>query len=283
MSGMFSASRLLWLCLAFSKLAFAEPVPALTGRVVDTAGMIEATWKSRMESELKKLEEETGAQVAVLTVRTLSGEPIESYALKVAEAWKLGQAREDNGVLFVIAKDDRGLRIEVGRGLEGAIPDAYAKRILDDHVVPYFKRGEFSEGIHAGLEWIERLVRKESPGQLMRDRPAKRESYFQLWSTATFFFIIFIAAILRGALGWILALPWYGLGFYLAGLAHFPTVIFLLVFFLLTRFPANPRQGRGGRSGGYWGGSGFGGGGFSSGGFSGGGGSFGGGGASSRW
>ncbi len=142
----------LWLGLF--GLAFAQelqPVPALSAHVTDTVGLLPEDRRQALESQLVQLEKDKGAQLAVLIVSTTRPEPIESYSLRVAEAWRLGRKGVDDGVLFIVARDDRRMRIEVGYGLEGAVPDAIAKRIVAEVVAPRFKAGDFPGGIEAGV------------------------------------------------------------------------------------------------------------------------------------
>lgn len=142
----------LWLGLF--GLAFAQelqPVPALSAHVTDTVGLLPEGRRQALESQLVQLEKDKGAQLAVLIVSTTRPEPIESYSLRVAEAWRLGRKGVDDGVLFIVARDDRRMRVEVGYGLEGAVPDAIAKRIVAEVVAPRFKAGDFPGGIEAGV------------------------------------------------------------------------------------------------------------------------------------
>ena len=142
----------LWLGLF--GLAFAQelqPVPALSAHVTDTVGLLPEDRRQALESQLVQLEKDKGAQLAVLIVSTTRPEPIESYSLRVAEAWRLGRKGVDDGVLFIVARDDRRMRVEVGYGLEGAVPDAIAKRIVAEVVAPRFKAGDFPGGIEAGV------------------------------------------------------------------------------------------------------------------------------------
>lgn len=128
--------------------------PTLTSPVVDQAGILSSTVKARLEQTLISENQKGGPQVQVLTVSTLGDENIETAAIKVFDQWKLGDAKKDNGVLFLIAPNEKKLRIEVGYGLEGNIPDVIAKRIISDIVVPYFKRGEFDKGVIQGVNAI---------------------------------------------------------------------------------------------------------------------------------
>lgn len=132
-----------------------QPIPPLTHRVTDTAGMLDAAQQARLEQKLAQWEEKTGNQVAVLIVPTTQPETIEEYGIHVAEAWKVGVQGKDNGAILVIAKNDKKLRIEVGYGLEGNLPDVIAKRIIAEVIAPQFKQGNFYAGIDAGIDKIE--------------------------------------------------------------------------------------------------------------------------------
>lgn len=159
----------LWLLCLLPNLLFAREVPDLTGQVIDLANMIDSETEAKLAAFLKQHEEETTDQIVVLTVPDLNGEILEEYSLKVAETWQLGQKGKDNGVLFLISKNDRLLRIEVGYGLEGVLTDAHSSRIIRNVVVPRFKEGEFSQGIKNGVLAI--LDRLQSPAAI-EDRKA---------------------------------------------------------------------------------------------------------------
>jgi uncharacterized protein len=128
------------------------PVPELWARVTDLTATLTPTQRDSLERKLQTFEQNIGSQIAVLLVPTSGDETIESYAIRVAETWKIGRANADDGVILIIAKDDRELRIEVGYGLEGAVPDALAKQIIDEHIVPRFRSGDFFGGIDAGVD-----------------------------------------------------------------------------------------------------------------------------------
>lgn len=140
--------------LLVAPLAAQRDVPFLAGRVVDEAGIVPPDVAARIDARLAAFEAETGNQVAVLTVGSLEGDPIEDFSLRVAETWKLGRAGVDDGVLFVVARDDRRMRIEVGYGLEAELTDLEAGRILDEIVAPRFRKGDFGGGVEAGVETI---------------------------------------------------------------------------------------------------------------------------------
>lgn len=275
--------------LAGSVIHAEVTVPPLTARVTDLTGTLTPSQREALEQELRAFETRQGSQIAVLIVPTTQPEAIEQYALRVAETWKLGRKGVDDGVLLLIARDDRALRIEVGYGLEGAIPDAVANRVIDEIVVPFLKQGDFYGGIQAGVARLIRLVDGEAlPPPQARDRS---------WSgIADLLPVAFIAVMIGGGfLGSLLGrligaavsggivgvVFWITIGSLLGALAA-GIVVFL---FTLAIGGSGGRGGRGdfgGWSGGYSSGSG---GSWSSGGggFSGGGGGFGGGGASGRW
>src|ERR1700741_67315 len=133
-------------------------VPQLTGRVVDQTGTLSGGDIAQLTQTLADLEKRKGSQIAVLIVPTPDGEPIEQFSLRVAEAWKIGRKKVDDGALLVIAKNDRHLRIEVGYGLEGALTDVTAKRIIDEVITPKFKSGDFAGGISAAVGRMIRVI-----------------------------------------------------------------------------------------------------------------------------
>jgi uncharacterized protein len=306
------ATRVLLCALALAAPAFAREVPYLSGRINDTANMIPPEVAERLDSQLGRLEADTGAQVAVLTIDSLDGEDLEGYSLKVAQTWALGRKGVDDGALLLISRDDRKMRIEVGYGLEPTLTDIASKRILDDVIRPRFRAGDFGGGIEAGVGAIDGTVR----GQDVLPPPSASSSgssmpmpfVAKLGFFAFFLLIVGIfsltAIATKGCGGWFLFLfliPFWtafpmaiwgapgGVVFPIAWVVGFP----LLWFFLNkskggTRFrkqhhwveTLNSSRGGGWSSSG--GGS-SGGGSSGGGGFSGGGGSFGGGGASSGW
>ena len=140
----------LMLCWAFAALADVA-VPPLTGRVVDRTATLSSGDIASLDQTLKDFEARKGSQVAVLIVPTTQPETIEQYSLRVAEAWKIGRRKIDDGAILVVAKDDRKLRIEVGYGLEGALTDVTAKRIIDEVITPKFRNGDFGGGISDGV------------------------------------------------------------------------------------------------------------------------------------
>lgn len=274
------------------------PVPALQARVMDQTQTLSPQALSALEQKLAAFEQAKGTQIVVLMVPTTAPEDITDFTQRLGDAWKIGRRDVGDGVLFVIAKDDRRLRIAPAKALEGAIPDLMAKRIIDQAVTPAFKRGDFAGGIEAGVDQILALVAGEA---LPLPEANTSTSPNRLSGSDLLIFMVFavpiLSTVLRGIFGnklgtlvgggaagglaWMLTqVLWIAIG---AGLLAMVVALFMQLS------PAMPRSSRGGR-GGHWGGGGMGGhgGGWSSGGGgggfgSGGGGNFGGGGASGGW
>jgi uncharacterized protein len=287
---------LLALLLCFSFAAAADvAVPPLSGRVVDQTGTLSSGDMASLTQTLKDLETRKGSQIAVLIVPTTDQESIEQFSIRVAEAWKIGRKKIDDGALLVVAKNDRHLRIEVGYGLEGALTDVTTKRIIDEDITPKFKSGDFASGISAGINRMIRVIDGEKlPAPV--SAPSQQMSFpgisdvnpgFALFGT------IFLAGILRTILGRLLGaaatggvvgvMAWFVAGS-LAGSLFAGFIVFILALFVDLSSSQGSHSGGGwsggsGSSGGSWGSSGS----SDSGGFSGGGGSFGGGGASGSW
>ncbi|HSF22178.1 MAG TPA: YgcG family protein [Burkholderiales bacterium] len=265
-------------------------VPPLRARVTDLSATLTSDQRAALEQKLAALEARKGSQVAVLLVPTTQPEAVEQYAIRVFDQWKLGRKGVDDGVLLLVAKNDRRLRIEVGYGLEGAIPDAVARRVIEEDIVPLFKQGNFYGGISAGTDRVIKLIEGES-----MPPPRRTAAPGSGWSAETLFigFIILamVSQLLHSLLGRFLGAGVAGtaagiVGYVLAGLAA--AVIIGLIAFVISLFiGATGRQGRGWSSGGNWSSGGgswsSGGGGSSGGGFGGGGGGSGGGGASGSW
>ncbi|GBG03868.1 hypothetical protein AZSI13_31950 [Azospira sp. I13] len=275
---------LLLLCLGSLAAAWAQvPVPALTARVTDLTGTLSEAQRQSLESRLAAFEKAKGAQVAVLLVPTVKPESIEQYGIRVAEAWKLGRKGVDDGLILLMARNDREVRIEVGYGLEGVVPDVVAKRIIEETMVPRFRAGDLAGGIEDG---VDRLLQVISGEPLPAPAPAVADGGGGGADVDLLFPLFMIAVVagnvLRALLGRLLAAGVCGglaagvaglLGASLFGIAGIGILVFIFIL-----------AGGSGFSGGRGGGGGWsGGGGFSGGGFSGGGGSFGGGGASGRW
>ena len=128
------------------------PIPALRARVTDETATLSATDRQALEAKLADWEQRSGNQLVVLLVPSTKPEPIEAYSIRVAEAWKIGRKGQDNGALFVVAKEDRKMRIEVGYGLEGVLTDAASRRIIAEDVAPLFRQNRFAAGINAGVD-----------------------------------------------------------------------------------------------------------------------------------
>ena len=275
-------ARVFLLALLLCGAAQAEvPVPPLSARVTDLTATLDAQQKQTLEARLAAFEKNKGAQLAVLLVPTTQPETIEQFALRVAEAWKLGRKGVDDGALLLVAKDDRALRIEVGYGLEGALNDATAKRIIAEIITPFFKRGEFYAGVDAGTAAMMRVIEGEPlpPPQ----RAAASGSYdIESLLFIAFGLVVVVGGMLRALLGRFPAalLMGGGLGLlaWLVAASLFAALLVGVMAFLFVLLGGSGR-GLGGHSRGGFGHGGFGGGG----GFSGGGGGFGGGGASGRW
>jgi uncharacterized protein len=253
---------------------------------------------SALETKLADWEARTSNQLVVLIVPTTQPEPIEAYSIRVAEAWKIGRKGQDNGALFIIAKNDRKMRIEVGYGLEGVLPDVTARRIIAENVAPAFREGKFAEGIGAGVDRIIAVVGGEAQSPAPAAQKAKRTGLpfgFDTLLIILFIVVPVVGGILRSMFGRLLgatvgsgivgAAAWFFAGSLIIAVIAAIVGFIVMIFFGIGS--GLGRRGTGGiASGGGWGsGGGFsGGGGFSSGGgFSGGGGSFGGGGASGNW
>jgi uncharacterized protein len=260
-------------------------VPALTARVIDQTGILPAADQAALEGRLADLEKRKGSQMAVLIVPTVKPEAIEQYSIRVTDAWKLGRKGVDDGVLLLVAKDDRQVRIEVGYGLEGAIPDALADRVLREYILPRFREDDYAGGITAGVDRLIGLVDGEP---LPAPEPA-RSSGTSLENVLPVVFVIslVLGSLLRRALGQLPGaaatgavaggVTWLLAG--VLGVALFMAVVGFVIGLTAGgnggRWASHRRGGFGGLGGGFGGGGG--------GGFGGGGGGFGGGGASGRW
>ena len=299
----------LLLCWASCPAAAADvAVPPLTGRVVDLTGTLSSSDIAALTQTLKDLEARKGSQVAVLIVPTTQPETIEQYSIRVAEAWKIGRKKIDDGALLVVAKNDRRLRIEVGYGLEGPLTDLTARRIIDEVIAPRFRAGDFAGGISAGVARIISVIDGEplpAPApEVSQGQDVDTLGFFNLLNPFVLFAIFAVGAVLRNTLGRLIgsfatggvigAFTWFLVGS-IGAAVLLGVIVSGLTFFIDGMFAANQPPGRRyGRGGGWYGGPFPGGGGFgrggwgggsggSGGGFSGGGGGFGGGGASGSW
>jgi uncharacterized protein len=233
-------------------------LPSLTARVNDHANLLTPAEKGALEGKLAAYEQKTGQQFALLTVPTLDGQPLEEFGIKVAEAWKLGDKKRDDGLILIVVPKDRKMRIEVGYGLEGTIPDVIAARVIREVIAPAFRAGAYAQGIDGAFDTLMQAASGEAPPQAAEPPPTKR----------------------RKSTGWALLSP---------------LILPLILFFIFSSFFGGGRRGRrrgmfgapfigGGLGGGGWGGGGGGWGGGGGGGWGGGGGGgFGGGGASGNW
>ncbi len=251
------------------------PLPSLSARVTDLTATLTGQQRAALESAAAAIEREKGAQVAILILPTTQPESIEQFGIRLAEAWKIGRGGVDDGVIVIVAKDDRKMRIEVGYGLEGAIPDAIAKRIVADVMAPRFKQGDFAGGLNEAVDSLGRLIR----GETLPAPAAPDAGNVNLDGGFWLFVVIVASGVLRAMLGFagsLLAaglagtLAWWMFGSWLvAGIAALVAFVFSFA-----RTGGHGGLGSGGFSSG---------GGSSDGGFSGGGGGFGGGGASGSW
>jgi uncharacterized protein len=263
-------------------------VPPLTARVTDQTGTLTREQQAGLERMLQEFEARKGTQIAVLMVASTKPEPIEQYALRVGEQWKIGRKKVDDGAILVVAKDDRALRIEIGYGLEGVLNDATASRIIREVIVPRFREGDFYGGINAGLDRMMRLIDGEPlPAPQKSASPGAEGGWMQLLPMLLIVALIG-GGILRAMFGRFLGAAATGgvVGFLAWTLAGTLLIALIAAFFafIFTLGGGGGRRYYGGgfpgggigfpRGGGGWGGGG---------GFRGGGGSFGGGGASGRW
>ena len=293
-----------WLVAVLALLAFAVhaqdvlPVPALSGRVIDQTATLTPAQAAALSAKLEAIETQRGAQVVVLVVPSTAPEDIAAYAQRVADTWKIGRRAVGDGLLIVVAKNDRSVRIEVAKTLEGAIPDVLAGRIISEQIVPAFRAGDFAGGLNTAVDRLGQLIAGEklAPPAPRQGAAAPRSRGFDLQDLAIFLFVgvPILGALLKGVFGSKLGslatgAAVGGIGWWLTASALIAGGAGLIALFLVGVMGMGGSRGSGlggpiiwggGRGGGF-GGGGFGGGG---GGFgSGGGGDFGGGGASGRW
>jgi uncharacterized protein len=298
-------SILFLLAVLWAALAFAQdllPVPELTARVIDQTGTLDPIQLKGLEDKLADFEQDKGTQIAILMVPTTHPEDIASYANRVGNVWKIGRKQVGDGVLVLVAKDDRRVRIEVAKTLEGAIPDLAAKHIIDEAITPNFRQGDFAGGLHAAADRI--IARVSGEALPAPAQPSQRAGEGFNWTDLAIFLFIavpVVARVLKAVLGRKLGALATGAGVGTIALlvtssiavAAVAAIIALLVSMASGALPAmgSARRGRGGGpwvagggwgagGGGSWGGGSWGGGGW---GGSGGGGDFGGGGASGQW
>jgi uncharacterized protein len=279
----------LLVCWAFAASADVA-VPPLSGRVVDQTGTLSSDTIASLTQTLKGLELRKGSQVAVLIVPTTAPETIEQYSIRVAEAWKIGRRKIDDGALLVVAKDDRKLRIEVGYGLEGSLTDVTASRIISEIITPKFRSGDFAGGISDGVERIIAVIDGEPLPAPQATQSFSAPAHLDDLIPILLFGAIIVGGLSRALLGRLVGSVATGgiigvVAWFLIGSLAL-CAISAVIAFIFTMF-ADSATSSGGRGGSSWSGGGgsFSGGSSSSdsGGFSGGGGSFGGGGASGSW
>ncbi len=288
-----------WLiALLLAQAALAQdvlPVPALNARVIDQTGTLTAAQREALEAKLAAFEQQAGSQIVVLMVPTTQPEDIAAYAQRVGDQWKIGRRTVGDGLLLVVAKNDRRVRIEVAKALEGAVPDLAAKQIIDRAITPAFKTGDYAGGLNAGLDQLIARIKGENLPLPEPRGEQQREAQGADWQQLMLFFFVgvpVLGSMLSGLFGRKLgslataggagALAWWLSTSALLGVAAgLVALVFVGVLGVGSgrgrRFGGPPIIWGGG--GGGWGGGGGGGGGFSSGG----GGDFGGGGASGRW
>jgi uncharacterized protein len=299
----FFSTWLLLCAFAFSWQVSAEvAVPALSARVIDQTKTLTPEQLRMLDQKLREIEARKGSQVVVLMVSTTKPEEIEQFAIRVADKWKIGRKKVDDGVIVLIAKNDRAVRIEVGYGLEGALTDALSKRIIDGAMIPRFKQQDFYGGISAGVDQIGRVI----DGEILPTPAPNRQLVADQEGTLSSLSVLFVIALvlgrfLRKILGRVFGASATGvavaiIGWFIAG-ALLTALLGGVIAFIVTLLSgslggltsgyygaggsAHSNAGRSAGRGGFGGGSS--GGGFGGGGFSGGGGGFGGGGASGRW
>ena len=281
------------LLFSFALAGAQVAVPQLTARVTDLTGTLSGGAVARIEAKLAALEAKKGSQIAVLVVPTTEPEDIDQFGIRVLDAWKVGRKGVDDGAILIVAKNDRRVRIEVGYGLEGALPDAIANRIIDEAIAPHFKLGDFDGGVEAGIDKMISVVN----GEPLPEPDKKWERHGGLGNMLPLLLVgVFVASgVLRGIFGRLFgSIATGGLAGGIVWLLSHVLPIGIgagVVAFLFAMLVGGSRPG--GLSGGGWGsglggfGGGFGGGGFGGGGggggFSGGGGGGGGGGASGSW
>jgi uncharacterized protein len=284
-----SACVLAAVALALAIAAVAAEVPTLRARVTDQTGTLSAEQIGTLEARLADLEKRKGAQLVVLVVATTEPDVVEQYALKVAELNRIGRKGSDDGVLLLVAKNDHKARIEVGYGLEGAIPDINASRIIREYLAPHLRSGDYYGGLDEATAALAKLIEGEAlPAPLEREKPRRGNDSVYSGLVIGFLAGMLLRAILgskwgvpraagAGALAGLAGFLLFGLG-----LAAFVAVVAGAFFSAANPGGGGWTSGRGGY-GGFGGGGWSGGGGGSGGGWSGGGGSFGGGGASGSW
>lgn len=280
--------RTLLRCFGILALVFASgagaadsvAVPPLKARVTDLTGTLSAGQLAALEGELRAFEQKKGSQIAVLLLPSTQPEAIEQYSMRVAESWKIGRAKTDDGVILVIAKNDQRLRIEVGYGLEGAIPDVTAKRVIREVIAPHLLANDFYGGIRDGTQALMKLIDGEGLPSPARSQTSSSTDYQSLF-VILLVVVVVAGGMLKAILGRVFGSAATGaaagfIAWVLAG-ALGAALIAGIVAFLMALIGGGRGYSPGSFGGGGWGGGGGGGG------FGGGGGGFGGGGASGSW
>lgn len=278
--------------LSLSVMSATLPVPPLNARVTDQTGTLDAAQVQALESQLAGIETSLGSQIVVLMIPSTQGEDIAAYAFRVADQWKVGRREVGDGLLLVVAKDDRAVRIEVARALEGAIPDLAAHQIIERVITPAFRTGDFAGGLSQGVEHLAARIRKEAL-PLPEATDTASDSGDEGMSLQNLGLLLLVGAtqfggmltrvmgrklgalvtgLVAGAVGW-----WLSTSLLIAAGVALVAMVLAVLIGPMAASAGRRHGGWGGGGGGSWGGGG--GGGFSSGG----GGSFGGGGASGRW
>ncbi len=274
--------------LSALRSAYALDVPPLRGYVNDYANMMSDQTRAKLEAELKAFEESDSTQLVILTIPSLQGEVLEEFSMKVAEAWKIGQKGKDNGIIFLVASQERKIRIEVGRGLEGRLTDLTAGRVIDLAIKPRFKRNDYNGGFTAGVHAIVDAARGEFKAEERRAPTRKKQGSplpaIMIFSAIALAVLGRFSRVLGGAAGAV-GLPF--IAYFVLGSSIITAILLGVLGLLLGIFLPTLVSGRGGggfiHTGGSWSSGGDSGGSDFGGGFSGGGGDFGGGGASGDW
>uniref|UniRef100_UPI000B4BC63E TPM domain-containing protein n=1 Tax=Ideonella sp. A 288 TaxID=1962181 RepID=UPI000B4BC63E len=195
---------LAWCLLAPLRAQDVQPVPALSGRVVDLASVLTDAQRGALEAKLASFEAQAGPQIVVLLVATTQPEDIAAYAQRVADSWKIGRREVGDGLLLLVARDDRRIRIEVAKALEGAVPDLAARQVIDRAISPAFKKGDYAGGLNAGVDALMARLRGEGlPVPAATGQGAAKDSGFDIEELGLFFFIVVpvIGAVMTGMLG----------------------------------------------------------------------------------
>lgn len=272
-----------WLWLGLLPVQAVEvPLPTLQGRVTDLTDTLTLAQRQQLDASLAGLEQRKGAQLVVVLVPTTGNDSIEQYAVRLFEQWQVGRKDVDDGILLLVAKNDRAVRIEVGYGLEGAVTDVQSGRIIREQIVPRFAAGQYDTGIVAGVDSLIRLIEGETlPPPAAPVKSGADDGMGEAWLVLLMFLLVLPAwagGLIGAVAGWLLAGNWL----FAAGGAVAGFLVSALIGKSGLRQHIRRNAGRGGAPGGWRGGLGRGSG-RSSGGFRGGGGRSGGGGASGRW